>query len=63
MKYYSVTTIADDRDNVTANITSTIESSSIPKAGFTATDKVDIYIDWFDSLKEALEFVKFVNMA
>lgn len=62
-KYYCVTTTVNDRGNVTANITGSIESASVPKAGFTATSKRDIYIDWFGSLKDALEFVEDAKMA
>lgn len=63
MKYYCVTTTVNDRGNVTANVTSTVEADNRPEDSFTSTIRRDIYNDWFDSLKEALEFVEDAKMA
>lgn len=62
-KYYCVTTTYDDRGNVTANVTSTVEVDNRPEDSFTATSRRYIYNDWFDSLEEALEFVENAKMA
>ena len=61
--YYCVTTSFDDHGRVTAGITNTIEAESKPESTFTSTSRKDIYTDWFDSLKEAREFVEESRMA
>lgn len=57
-KYWCVTTSVDDRGRVVSNITDTIESTSKPENSSKSTARRDIYNDWFDSLKEAQEFVE-----
>lgn len=56
--YYCVTTSFDDKGKVTANITNVIEAEEKPENTFKSTSRKDIYNDWFESEKEAKEFVE-----
>lgn len=55
--FWSVTTICYDSGRITANITSSIEATEMPENTFKSTNRADIYIDWFDNLQDAQDFV------
>lgn len=55
--FWSVTTTIDDRGRIIANITSSIEANEKPDNVFKSTNRFDVYIDWFDNLQEAQDFV------
>lgn len=57
--YYCVTSSFDDRGRATANITD-IEK---PESTYTSTRRKDIYNDWFESEKEAQEYVEQTRIA
>jgi hypothetical protein len=56
--YYCVTTTIYDNGRAAAAITDTIEADAKPESRFTETRSRDIYTDYFESLKEAKQFVK-----
>ena len=61
--YYCVTSSFDDRGRTTANITDTIKAEEKPESTCTNTRRKDIYNDWFESEKEAQEYVKQTRIA
>ena len=56
--YYIVRSSFDDKGHVIASLDGTIEAEKRPKAGFLSTEKADVYTDYFDTQKEAEDFVK-----
>lgn len=56
--YWCVTTSVDNRGRVVANITVTVEAVSKPENSSKSTKRIDIYNDWFESFKEAQEFIE-----
>jgi hypothetical protein len=56
--YYSVTSSCDDRGNVRASITGNVEANERPMNTYKETRRKDIYVDWFDTIEEARDFVK-----
>lgn len=56
--YYSVTSSFNDRGEVRANITSSIEADEKPEGSFVSNCRKDVYVDWFESIEEAREFVE-----
>lgn len=56
--YYCVTSSFDDRGRATANITDMIKAEEKPESTYTSTRRKDIYNDWFESEKEAQEYVE-----
>lgn len=61
--YYCVTSSFDDRGRATANITDTIKAEEKPESAYTSAGGKDIYNDWFESKKEAQEYVKQTRIA
>lgn len=57
-KYYAVTSSFYDSGKTTAAITNIVEANQKPAGEYHETKRCDIYIDWFDNKKEALEHVK-----
>ena len=55
--YYCVTSAVDDHGRMTAAVTESVEAEQRPKNTCTSTRRKDIYKDWFESRKEAEEFV------
>ena len=55
--YYCVTSSVDDRGRMTAAVTESMEAEQMPKNTCTSTQRKDIYKDWFESRKEAEDFV------
>ena len=62
-KYYCVTTTFDDRGRVTACITGTVESECKPDQIYRATRTKDIYVDYFGTFEEAVEYVNEAKLA
>ena len=56
--YYCVTSTYDNQGRVTAFITASKDATTKPKSSYQEEKRKDIYIDWFDSLEEAEEFVE-----
>ena len=61
--YYCVTSSFDDRGRATANITDMIKAEEKPESTYTSTRRKDIYNDWFESEKEAQEYVEQTRIA
>lgn len=57
-KYYGVITTYDDYGKVTANLIDVKEGDQKPENEFKSTEKKDIYIDWFESLQRANQFIE-----
>lgn len=57
-KYYGVITTFDDYGKVTANLIDVKESDKKPENEFKSTKQKDIYIDWFESLQRANQFIE-----
>jgi len=57
-KYYSVKSIIYDNGKDEMGLDNIIESYKMPRHIFTSEWDKDIYIDWFESKKEADEFIK-----
>ena len=55
--YYCVTSSVDDRGRMTATVTESVGAEQMPKNTCTSTRRKDIYKDWFESRKEAEDFV------
>lgn len=57
-KYYAVCTSCYNNGRVTANLVDVIEAEGRPENTYKGTRRCDIYVDWFDSHDEAMEFVR-----
>ena len=57
-KYYCVTSAFNDRGNVSAAVTDCVNAESKPESTYSATQRADIYNDWFDNYRDAQKFVK-----
>lgn len=55
--YYVVCSSFFDDGRVVSNIVDTVTAFGKPEQGFKSTRRCDIYIDYFDSAEEAMEFV------
>ena len=55
--YYCVTSSVDNRGRMTAAVTESIKAERAPESSYVSTRRKDIYKDWFESRKEAEEFV------
>ena len=56
--YYAVCTSCYDNGRITANLIDTIEAEERPENTWKSTRRCDMYIDWFDSYDEAMEFIR-----
>lgn len=56
--YYCVTSSFYDDGKVVVGITDAVEAQTKPKNTVVATNKCDIYNDWFGSEEEARAFAK-----
>ncbi|MCH1940496.1 hypothetical protein [Holdemania massiliensis] len=57
-KYYGVITTFDDYGKVTANLIDVRECVKKSENEFKSTEKKDIYIDWFETLQRANQFIE-----
>lgn len=62
-KYYAVCTSCYDSGRITANLVDTIEAEEKPENTYKETRKCDVYVDWFDSMEEAMEHIKECKIA
>lgn len=56
--WYCVTTSYDDKGCVTAGIVDVCKADKKPKSTYKSTVCRDIYIDWFEVLNNAKQYVK-----
>lgn len=59
--YYCVTSTFDDHGNVTCAVTDIVKTESKPANFYREEKHRDIYLDFFDTLEEADEFVASVR--
>lgn len=59
-RYYSVITSFYDNGRATATMGEVREAERKPDNTWRETARRDIYVDWFDSRKKAIEFAKTV---
>lgn len=57
-KYYAVCTSCYDNGRISSNLVDTIEAEERPENTWKSTRRCDIYVTWFDSYDEAMEFIK-----
>lgn len=57
MKYFKVVTTFDNRGKVKAGLTDIIESTSCPENSCESCGNKDIYVDYFPSELQALNFI------
>ena len=57
-KYYAVCTSCYDNGRITSNLVDAIEAEERPENTWKSTRRCDIYVNWFDSYDEAMEFIK-----
>lgn len=55
--YYVVCTSFYDSGRVISNIVNTVTASEKPEQGFKSTRRCDIYVDYFETVEEAREYV------
>lgn len=55
--FWCVTSTFDDRGHVIANITEVQEVEEKPESACVHTLRKDVYTDWFESWKDANQFV------
>lgn len=55
--YYVVRTSFYDSGRVISNIVDTVTASEKPEQGFKSTRRCDIYVDYFETVEEAREYV------
>lgn len=57
-KYYGVCNCYYDNGMVTANLVDAVEAEEKPEDTHKETRSCDIYVNWFESYDEAMEFIK-----
>lgn len=57
-KYYPVITTVFDNGRASVVLGTAEEHENRPKDTYTNTSRRDIYVDWFDSLADARQFIK-----
>ena len=57
MKYFKVVTTFDNRGRVKAGLTAIIESASCPEGSCESRGNKDVYVDYFPSELQALNFI------
>lgn len=57
-KFYSVSTVIYDDGRSSCCMGQSVEAEKRPENKLTSTGRADYYIDWFDTLEEAQEFIK-----
>lgn len=62
-KYYAVCNSYYNNGKVVANLIDTIESEEKPQDTYKETKRCDVYVNWFESYEEAINFVKECKMA
>lgn len=62
-KYYAVCNSYYDNGKVIANLVDTIEAEEKPQDTYKETKRCDVYVNWFESYEEAMEFIKECKMA
>ena len=57
-KYYAVCSSYYNNGKVIANLVDTIEAEEKPADTYKETRRCDIYVNWFSSHKEAIDFIE-----
>lgn len=57
-KYYAVCTSCYDEGMTIASLVDVIEAEEKPENIYKERSRCDVYVDWFDSYDEAMEFVE-----
>lgn len=57
-KYYAVCNSYYDNGKVIAHLVDTVEAEKRPEDTYKETRRYDIYVNWFESYDEAMEFIK-----
>lgn len=62
-KYYAVCASYYDDGKVIANLVDEIEAAEKPEDTYKETRRCDVYVNWFESQKEAMSFIEECRMA
>lgn len=62
-KYYAVCNSYYNNGKVVANLVDVIEAEEKPEDTYKETKRCDIYVNWFESYDEAMNFIKECKMA
>lgn len=62
-KYYAVCNSYYNNGKVIANLVDVIEAEEKPEDTYKETKRCDIYVNWFESYDEAMNFIKECKMA
>lgn len=57
-KYYVTVTSVFNNGRVSCNLVDCVEAEEKPESGFKSTRRCDIYVDYFESLDEAKQFIE-----
>lgn len=60
-KYYRVTSVINRDGNVTAKLTATLNADEEPENTFAQTENEDIYEDWFPTLEQVKQFIRWAK--
>lgn len=56
--YYAVCSSYCDNGKITANLVDSIDAKEKPEDTCTETKRCDIYVNWFESYEDAMNFIK-----
>ena len=62
-KYYAVCNSYYNNGRVTANLVDVVEAEEKPQDTYKETKRCDVYVNWFESYEEAMEFIKECKVA
>lgn len=62
-KYYAVCNSYYNNGKVVANLVDVIEAEEKPEDTYKEAKRCDIYVNWFESYDEAMNFIKECKMA
>lgn len=62
-KYYAVCSSYYDNGKVIANLVDTIEAEEKPEDTYKETRRCDVYVNWFGSYEEAMNYIEDCKMA
>lgn len=62
-KYYAVCNSYYNNGKVVANLVDVIEAEEKPEDTYKETKRCDVYVNWFESYDEAMNFIKECKVA
>ena len=62
-KYYAVCNSYYNNGKVIANLVDVIEAEEMPEDIYKETKRCDVYVNWFESYEEAMDFIERCKIA